>query len=120
MTEQTFNRAYWLPSTNIYEVNIRQYTPEGTFNAFSASLPRLKDMGVEVLWLMPIHPIGEKNRKGSLGSYYSIRDFKAVNPEFGTAGDFRALVKQVHNLGMKLVLDWVANHAAWDNVWTNT
>lgn len=114
----SYNRADWLSSTNIYEVNIRQYSPQGSFTAFTNELPRLKDMGVEILWIMPIHPIGEKNRKGTLGSYYSIKDFKAVNPEFGTAGDFKELVKQAHALGMKLVMDWVANHAAWDNVWT--
>lgn len=113
----SYKRADWLSSTNIYEVNIRQYSPEGTFNAFANELPRLKDMGVEVLWFMPIHPIGEKNRKGTLGSYYSIKDFKGVNPEFGTAKDFKALIKQAHELEMKVILDWVANHAAWDNVW---
>ena len=118
MTDRAYKRADWLSSTSIYEVNIRQYTAEGTFQAFAAELPRLKDMGVEVLWLMPIHPIGVQNRKGSLGSYYSIRDFKAVNPEFGTADDLLALINKVHELGMKLILDWVANHAAWDNVWT--
>jgi len=118
MTGSTYKRANWLATTNIYEVNTRQYTAEGTFNAFSAELPRLKDMGVEVLWFMPIHPIGEQNRKGSLGSYYCIKDFKAVNLEFGTAEDFKALIKKAHELGMKVIMDWVANHAAWDNVWT--
>jgi len=113
-----YKRADWIADTNIYEVNIRQYTPEGTFSAFAESLPRLKDMGVEVLWIMPIHPIGKPNRKGTLGSYYSISDFKAVNPEFGTAGDFKNLVKLAHDSGMKIIMDWVANHAAWDNVWT--
>ncbi len=117
MGDLTYKRADWLPGTSIYEVNIRQFTEEGTFNAFAGHLPRLKEMGVEVLWFMPIHPIGEKNRKGSLGSYYSIRDFKAVNPEFGTAEDLNALIRNIHDLGMKLILDWVANHAAWDNVW---
>lgn len=118
MTDKKYARAQWPAATNIYEVNIRQYTPEGTFTAFAKELPRLKDMGVEVLWLMPIHPIGKKNRKGLLGSYYSIRDFKDVNPEFGTRDDFKTLVKIVHELGMKIIIDWVANHAAWDNVWT--
>lgn len=113
-----FKRADWAANTNIYEVNTRQYSPEGTFNAFAESLPRLKDMGVEVLWLMPIHPIGKINRKGTLGSYYSISDFKGVNPEFGTAEDLKNLIKAVHGLGMKIIMDWVANHAAWDNVWT--
>lgn len=113
-----YKRAGWLSSTNIYEVNIRQYSPEGSFTAFANELPRLKDMGVEILWIMPIHPIGEKNRKGTMGSYYSIKDFKAVNPEFGTADDFKELLKKAHALDMKVMMDWVANHAAWDNVWT--
>jgi glycosidase len=119
MNHVNYTRADWIADTNVYEVNIRQYTPEGTFNAFAGALPRLKDMGVEVLWIMPIHPIGKINRKGSLGSYYSIADFKGVNPEFGTAADFGNLVKLAHGLGMKVIMDWVANHAAWDNVWTN-
>jgi len=118
MSGKAYERAGWIAATNIYEVNIRQYTPEGTFKAFAMHLPRLKDMGVELLWLMPIHPIGEKNRKGTLGSYYSIKDFKAVNPEFGTADDLKALIENAHGLGIKIILDWVANHAAWDNVWT--
>lgn len=104
----------------IYEVNIRQYTPEGTFDAFRARLPRLEKLGVDVLWLMPIHPIGERNRKGTLGSYYSVRDYTAVNPEFGTADDFRELVDAAHDLGMLVVFDWVANHTAWDHPWTET
>lgn len=120
MDNELYKRAKWVASTNIYEVNIRQYTPESSFNAFARSLPRLKDMGVEALWLMPIHPIGILNRKGTLGSYYSIADFKAVNPEFGTDTDFKNLVKLTHDLGMKVILDWVANHAAWDNVWTRS
>jgi alpha-amylase len=110
----------FLKNSNMYEVNIRQYTPEGSFNAFAAHLPRLKDMGVEILWLMPIYPIGLVNRKGTLGSYYSIQNFEAVNPEFGTTEDFKNLVEKVHALGMKIIIDWVANHAAWDNVWTKT
>jgi|APGre2960657404_1045060.scaffolds.fasta_scaffold06241_2 alpha-amylase len=118
MNNAIYKRADWIANTNIYEVNIRQYSAEGSFKAFAESLPRLKDMGVEVLWLMPIHPIGNINRKGSLGSYYSIADFKGVNPEFGTAADFKKLVERVHELGMKLIMDWVANHAAWDHVWT--
>jgi alpha-amylase len=110
----------FLKNSNMYEVNIRQYTPEGTFNAFAAHLPRLKDMGVEILWLMPIHPIGIVNRKGTLGSYYSIQNFETVNPEFGTVEDFKNLVEKVHALGMKIIIDWVANHTSWDNVWTKT
>jgi alpha-amylase len=110
----------FLKNSNMYEVNIRQYTPEGTFNAFAAHLPRLKDMGIEILWLMPIYPIGMVNRKGTLGSYYSIQNFEAVNPEFGTVEDFKNLVEKVHALGMKIIIDWVANHTSWDNVWTKT
>ena len=94
MSNIFYKRADWIASTNIYEVNIRQYSVEGTFKAFAASLPRLKDMGVEVLWIMPIHPIGKINRKGILGSYYSISDFKAVNPEFGTAEIGRASCRE--------------------------
>ena len=108
----------WSRSANIYEVNIRQYTREGTLKAFAAHLPRLKKMGVDILWIMPVQPIGALNRKGTLGSYYAVRDYTAVNPEFGTLADFRQLVKQAHALGMHVILDWVANHTAWDNVWT--
>ena len=105
----------WSRNSSIYEVNIRQFTPEGTLNAFANELPRLKKMGVDILWLMPVNPVGEKNRKGKLGSYYSVRDYKAVNPEFGTMDDFKALVTKAHELGMKVIIDWVANHTAWDN-----
>ncbi|MEZ5029418.1 MAG: alpha-amylase family glycosyl hydrolase [Ferruginibacter sp.] len=117
-TQPVFKRANWIQHTNIYEVNLRQYSAEGTFNAFANALPRLAAMGVQTLWFMPIHPIGKINRKGTLGSYYSISDFKAVNPEFGTAGDFKKLIALAHDIGMKVIMDWVANHAAWDNVWT--
>jgi glycosidase len=103
---------------NIYEVNIRQYTPEGTFKAFSPHLPRLKKMGVDILWIMPIQPIGVKNRKGGLGSYYSIQDYKAANPEFGTMEDFKVMVNKAHELGMLVILDWVPNHTAFDHPWT--
>ena len=104
-------------SATIYEVNLRQYTPEGTINAFIKHIPRLKALGVDILWIMPIHPIGEKNRKGSKGSYYAVKDYKAVNPEFGTKEDFKKLVETAHENGMMLILDWVANHTAWDNPW---
>ena len=104
----------------MYEVNIRQYTPEGTFNAFAQHLPRLREMGVKILWIMPIHPIGITKRKGIMGSYYSIQNHKAVNTEFGTDEDFKNLVLNVHALGMKIIIDWVANHTSWDNVWTKT
>ncbi len=105
----------WSKNSTIYEVNIRQYTPEGTFKAFESHLPRLKAMGVDIIWLMPIHPIGVKNRKGTLGSYYSVKDYLAVNPEFGTMDDFKSLVKKIHASGMHVIIDWVANHSAWDN-----
>jgi oligosaccharide 4-alpha-D-glucosyltransferase len=107
----------WSRSANIYEVNIRQYTPEGTINEFSEHLPRLREMGVNILWFMPIQPIGVKNRKGSLGSYYSIQDYTDVNPEFGTMEDFKKLVSRAHGMGFRVVLDWVANHSAWDHQW---
>jgi glycosidase len=108
-------KVEWSRNATIYEVNIRQFTPEGTFKALEGELPRLQKMGVGILWLMPIHPVGEKNRKGSLGSYYSVKDYMDVNPEFGTKQDFKELVSKAHELGMKVIIDWVANHTAWDN-----
>lgn len=101
----------------IYEVNIRQYTPEGTFRAFEAHLDRLKELGIGILWFMPIYPIGKKGRKGSLGSYYAIADYKGVNPEFGTADDFRHLVDAAHERGFSVILDMVCNHTSLDNIW---
>ncbi len=114
-TEDVFPEA--IKNSVVYEVNIRQYSPEGTFKAFTADLPRLKELGVGVLWIMPVQPIGEQNRKGSLGSYYCIRDYTGVNPEFGNADDFRELVNQAHELGLFVILDWVPNHTAYDNPW---
>ncbi|NQY98881.1 MAG: alpha-amylase [Henriciella sp.] len=105
----------WADDAVIYQINTRQFTPEGTFIAAQAELPRLKELGVDILWLMPIHPIGEVNRKGSLGSPYAIKDYFGVNPEFGTEEDFRAFVDAAHAAGFKVILDWVANHTAWDN-----
>jgi glycosidase len=104
-------------NANIYEVNVRQFSPEGTFAAVQNELPRLRAMGIDILWLMPVQPIGELRRKGSLGSYYSIRDYKALNPEFGTEEDFTAFMDQAHSLGFKVILDWVANHTSFDHVW---
>jgi glycosidase len=109
----------WVKNATIYEVNVRQFSPEGTFAGVQAQLPRLKEMGVDILWLMPIHPIGELNRKGSLGSYYAVRDYRKVNEEFGTEEDFSAFVNAAHELGMKVILDWVANHTSPDHVWIN-
>lgn len=105
----------WAAHASLYEVNIRQYTPEGTFRAFEQHLPRLQQMGVGILWLMPIHPIGKEKRKGTLGSYYSVQDYRAVNPDMGTLDDLKHLVAEAHKLGMHVILDWVANHTAWDN-----
>lgn len=103
--------------SNIYEVNVRQYSPEGTFKAFEKSLPRLKEMGVEILWFMPITPISQVDRKGVLGSYYAVADYTAVNPEFGTMDDWKQLVNKAHELGFKVITDWVANHTGADNRW---
>ena len=120
MAARLFTQPIFLSNSNLYEVNVRQYTEEGTFKAFEEHLPRLKDMGVEVLWIMPIHPIGIVKRKGLLGSYYSIQNHRGINPEFGSEQDFKELVLKVHSLGMKIIIDWVANHTSWDNVWTST
>ena len=110
----------WKHTTNIYEVNVRQYTKEGTFRAFEKEMPRLKNMGVKTLWFMPITPIAQKNKKGSLGSPYAASDFTSINPEFGTMDDFKHLVNEAHRLGFKVIIDWVANHTGWDHVWTKT
>ena len=107
----------WASSTVIYEVNVRQYTKEGTFKAFSEHLERLKNMGVTTLWFMPIYPISELNRSGTLGSYYSIKDYTSVNPEFGDLQDFKDFVSKAHDMGFTVILDWVANHTGWDNTW---
>ncbi len=117
---KSFKTADWAHTTNIYEVNVRQYTPEGTFNAFAKHLPRLKDMGIQTLWFMPVTPISLINRKGTLGSYYASSDYMAVNPEFGTLSDFKKTVAKAHKLGFKVMIDWVANHTGWDHVWTKS
>lgn len=105
----------WSYNLAIYEVNVRQYTEAGTFTAFEAHLDRLQEMGVGILWFMPIHPIGKQNHLGSLGSYYSVRDYLDINPEFGTLNDFKKLVQEIHERGLYVIIDWVANHTAWDN-----
>jgi len=115
-----FSPIAWSLNSNIYEVNVRQYTPEGTFNAFAQHLPRLKDMGVEILWFMPVTPISKEKRQGTLGSYYACADYKAINPEFGSLTDFKSLIKKAHELGQKVIIDWVANHTGWDHIWTKT
>jgi glycosidase len=107
--------AEWTRDAVLYQLNTRQFTSEGTFKAAQAQLPRLAAMGVDIIWLMPVHPIGEANRKGSLGSPYAVRDYRAVNPELGTEAEFRAFVAEAHRHGLKVILDWVANHSATDN-----
>jgi len=114
----TFHPVEWSYTSNIYEVNLRQYTPEGTIAAFSRQMPRLKAMGIDILWFMPITPISVEKRLGSLGSYYACSDYMAVNPEFGTLDDFARLVKDAHALGLKVIIDIVANHTGWDHRWT--
>jgi glycosidase len=108
----------WLKNATIYEANIRQHTPEGTFKSLELDLERISDMGISILWLMPVHPIGEVNRKGGKGSYYSVKDYKGLNPEFGNAEDFRSLIEEAHRQDMAVIIDWVANHTAFDAVWT--
>ncbi|RME68550.1 MAG: alpha-amylase [Verrucomicrobia bacterium] len=110
----------WMRNQTIYEVNVRQYSKAGTFSAVEADLDRLERLGAGVLWFMPIHPIGKVNRKGTLGSYYSVADYRAVNPEFGTEEDLRSLVDAAHARGMRVILDWVGNHTAWDHPYTRT
>ena len=107
----------WTYNSVMYEVNIRQFSPEGTFAGVEAQLPRLKELGVDILWLMPMYEIGTAERKGSLGSYYAISDYCKVNPEFGTMEDFDHLLAAAHDAGFKVILDWVANQTAPDHIW---
>ena len=106
----------WSKNATIYQINLRQFTPEGSFRAAEQHLPRLQKLGVDILWLMPIHLIGDVNRKGSLGSPYAVKDYYSVNPEFGTLDDLKHFVQTAHDHGMYVILDWVANHTAWDNI----
>ena len=107
----------WIMQGNIYEVNVRQFTAEGTFNAFAKHLNRIKAMGVQTIWFMPINPISKLDRKGTMGSYYAVADYTAVNPEFGTISDWKNLVKTIHSKGMKVIIDWVPNHTGADHRW---
>ena len=116
-TVQIENHPAWILNSNIYEVNVRQYTAEGTFNAFAKHLDRLKEMGVQTLWFMPINPISKKDRKGTLGSYYAVADYTAINPEYGSLANWNALVKKAHEMGFKVVIDWVPNHTGADHPW---
>ena len=106
-----------IASAVIYEANIRQYSKGGTFSEFTKDLPVLKELGVKIIWLMPINPISSTKSKGPLGSYYAVSDYKKVNPEFGTEEDFRTLVKKAHDLGIYVILDWVPGHTGWDHIW---
>ena len=106
-----------LENSVVYEMNVRQYTPEGTFAAAQQELPRLAELGIDILWLMPIYPIGVEGRKGPLGSYYAVKNYCDVNPEFGTLADFDNFLAEAHRLGLRVVLDWVANHTSPDNIW---
>ena len=110
----------WIMQGNIYEVNVRQYTPEGTFKAFEKSLPRLREMGAQTLWFMPINPISQTDRKGALGSYYAVANYNTINPEYGTMNDWKALVKHCHDMGFRVIIDWVPNHTGADNYWLTT
>ncbi|MBQ2151381.1 MAG: alpha-amylase, partial [Bacteroidales bacterium] len=107
----------WTADAVVYELNTRQATAEGTLAAAEKKLPELKELGVDVVWLMPIYPIGVEGRKGTLGSYYAIKDYCDVNPEFGTLEDFDRFVETAHGLGLKVILDWVANHTSPDHPW---
>jgi glycosidase len=108
----------WGNGTNIYEVNVRQYTKEGTFKAFIEHIPRLHNMGVDILWLMPITPISVEKRQGTFGSYYAASSYTNIDPAYGTEDDFRELIKTAHFFGMKVIIDWVANHTGYDHQWT--
>ncbi len=116
-TFTSVNHPEWSRNAVIYEVNLRQYSDSGNVTSFARELPRLKDLGVDILWMMPIHPISQKDRKGTLGSYYAVADYTAFNPEFGTIDQFKDMVKQAHDQGMKVILDWVPNHSGRDNKW---
>ena len=107
----------WTENAVLYEMNVRQFTKKGTFNAAAEHLPRLKNLGIDIIWLMPIYPIGEVNRKGSLGSPYAVKNYTEINPELGNAKDLKNFIDKAHNLGMKVILDWVANHTSPDNIY---
>ena len=116
--KQELRHPKWAYDATIYELNTRQATPEGTFAAAESLLPQLRENGIDIIWVMPCQPIGQITRKGSLGSYYSIIDYCAINPEFGTREDFEHFLKAAHKQGFKVILDWVANHTAPDSEWT--
>ena len=107
----------WHKNATIYEANLRHYTEDGTFSSFEEDLPRLKEMGIDIIWFMPINPISVKNRKGELGSPYAVADYYDVNPDYGTMEDFKHLLAEIHQQGMYCIIDWVPNHTGWDNPW---
>lgn len=113
-----FDVVDWAKNANVYEVNLRQYTTEGTINAFATHLQRLQKLGVKILWFMPVTPISKVKRLGTLGSYYACSDYCSINPEFGTLEDFNQLVALAHEMGLKILIDWVANHTGWNHTWT--
>ena len=108
----------WGNGTNIYEVNVRQYTEEGTFKAFIEHIPRLHHMGIDILWLMPVTPISVEKRQGTFGSYYAASSYTDIDPAYGTLDDFKEIITTAHYYGMKVIIDWVANHTGYDHVWT--
>jgi alpha-amylase len=116
--KRLFEPVSWAHNTNIYEVNLRQYSIEGTFASFMKELPRLKDMGIRILWFMPVTPISVEKRLGTMGSYYACSSYTKTNPEYGSVEDFKLLVQKSHELGLKVIIDWVANHTGWDHEWT--
>ncbi|HTY05006.1 MAG TPA: alpha-amylase family glycosyl hydrolase [Gemmatimonadales bacterium] len=117
VTAQTAPDTSWVTRSAIYEVYVRDFSPTGNFQGVIRGLDRIQSVGANVIWLMPVYPVGDLNHKGALGSPYAVRDYEGLNPAFGTAADFRALVSAVHARGMKVILDWVPNHTAWDNPW---
>ena len=110
----------WARTGVIYEIYPRQFSERGDFEGVTAQLDRLKELGVNILWLMPIHPIGQEKKKGPVGSPYAVRDYYAVNPDYGTAADLKRLVSEAHRRGMKVIIDVVANHTSWDSVLMKT
>lgn len=110
----------WVRGGVIYEIYPRQFSEQGNFAGVTAQLDRLKELGVNILWLMPIHPIGQEKKKGPIGSPYAVRDYYAVNPDYGTAADLKRLVAEAHRRGMKVIIDVVANHTSWDSVLMKT
>src|ERR1017187_6613419 len=115
-----FPHPAWSEQSNVYEVNLRQFSAMSSIKEFEKSLPRLKKMGVEILWFMPVTPIGLEGRKSDqteMGSYYAVKDYNKVNPDYGTMEDWKALVKHAHTMGFKVITDWVPNHSSPDNPW---